>query len=169
MTTAFNLSQLANNLDTSGKLDATDGLYGVLPVANGGTGVSSSGTNGNSLISNGTTWTSGKPSQLSTASGSAPSYSARAWVNFDGTGTPTIRSSGNVSSITDNGTGNYTVNFTTAMSDANYATNIQSTISGAYTVAILNGTYSTTAVQFVTSDFTSVLRDPTIVCVSIFR
>ena len=61
---------------------------------------------------------------LSTASGSAPSYSARAWVNFNGTGTVAIRASGNVSSITDNGTGDYTVNFTTAMADANYNHNI---------------------------------------------
>ena len=61
-------------------------------------------------------------SKLSTASGSAPSYSARAWVNFNGTGTVAIRSSGNVSSITDNGTGNYDVNFTTSMADTNYAT-----------------------------------------------
>ena len=60
------------------------------------------------------------PAALTTASGSAPSYSARAWVNFNGTGTVAIRDSGNVSSITDNGTGDYTVNFTTAMSDANY-------------------------------------------------
>jgi hypothetical protein len=55
------------------------------------------------------------------ASGSAPIYAARAWVNFNGTGTVAIRESGNVSSITDNGTGDYTVNFTTAMPDANYA------------------------------------------------
>jgi hypothetical protein len=60
-------------------------------------------------------------SALSTASGSAPSYSARAWVNFNGTGTVAIRASGNVSSITDNGTGYYTLNFATAMSDANYS------------------------------------------------
>jgi len=49
-------------------------------------------------------------------------YTAKAWVNFNGTGTVAIRASGNVSSITDNGTGDYTVNFTTAMPDANYAT-----------------------------------------------
>ena len=49
---------------------------------------------------------------------------AKAWVNFDGTATPTIRGSFNVSSITDNGTGDYTVNFTTAMPDANYSVNI---------------------------------------------
>jgi hypothetical protein len=47
-------------------------------------------------------------------------YKCRAWVNFNGTGTVAIRASGNVSSITDNGTGDYTVNFTTAMPDANY-------------------------------------------------
>jgi hypothetical protein len=51
----------------------------------------------------------------------APAYGCRAWVNFNGTGAVAIRGSGNVSSITDNGTGNYTVNFTTAMVDANYA------------------------------------------------
>ena len=51
-----------------------------------------------------------------------PRFGCRAWVNFDGTGTVAIRASGNVSSITDNGTGDYTVNFTTAMADANYAT-----------------------------------------------
>jgi hypothetical protein len=58
---------------------------------------------------------------LATPTGSAPMYVGRAWVNFNGTGTVAIRSSGNVSSITDNGTGDYTVNFTTAMPDANYA------------------------------------------------
>lgn len=52
--------------------------------------------------------------------GSAPVFACRAWVNFDGTGTVAIRASGNVSSITDNGVGDYTVNFTTAMPDANY-------------------------------------------------
>jgi hypothetical protein len=45
---------------------------------------------------------------------------AKAWVNFNGTGTPAIRASFNVSSITDNGTGDYTINFTTAMPNANY-------------------------------------------------
>ena len=50
-----------------------------------------------------------------------PAYQCRAWVNFNGTGTVAIRASGNVSSITDRGTGIYTVNFTTAMPDVNYA------------------------------------------------
>jgi hypothetical protein len=53
--------------------------------------------------------------------GTAPVYAARAWVNFNGTGTVAIRASGNVTSITDNGTGDYTLNFTAAMPDANYS------------------------------------------------
>ena len=59
--------------------------------------------------------------QVPTVSGTAPLYMCRAWVNFNGTGTVAIRADGNVSSITDNGVGEYTVNFTTAMPDANYS------------------------------------------------
>lgn len=55
------------------------------------------------------------------ASGTAPIYACRAWVNFNGTGTVAIIGSGNVSSITDNGSGTYTINFATAMPDTNYA------------------------------------------------
>jgi len=51
----------------------------------------------------------------------ATAFGCRAWVNFNGTGTPAIRASGNVTSITDNGNADYTVNFTNAMPDANYA------------------------------------------------
>jgi hypothetical protein len=58
------------------------------------------------------------------ASGAAPMYACRAWVNFDGTGTVGLRGSGNVSSITDNGVGDYTVNFTASMPDLFYAKNI---------------------------------------------
>jgi hypothetical protein len=57
-----------------------------------------------------------------TAPGSAPVYACRAWVNFNGnTTTPTINASGNVSSVTRNGTGDFRINFTTAMPDASYA------------------------------------------------
>ena len=54
----------------------------------------------------------------------------KAWVNFNGTGTVAIRGSYNVSSVTDNGTGQYTVNFTTAMPDANFADAINSDFDG---------------------------------------
>lgn len=54
------------------------------------------------------------------AAGSAPVFGVRAWVNFNGAGVVAIRSSGNVSSITDNGVGDYTINYSTALPDANY-------------------------------------------------
>ena len=57
----------------------------------------------------------------STAIENAINGSAKAWVNFNGTGTVAIRASYNVSSITDNGVGTYTVNFTTALADSTYA------------------------------------------------
>jgi hypothetical protein len=108
---------------------------------------------------------------LSTASGSAPSYSARAWVNFNGTGTVAIRDSGNVSSITDNGTGLYTVNFTTAMSDVNYSASYSvSNVSGSVIVkGASGGTYSTSAVQILCFVAGGADTDVAIVGVSIFR
>ncbi len=91
---------------------------------------------------------------LSTASGSAPSYSARAWVNFNGTGTVAIRDSANVSSITDNGTGDYTVNFTTAMANANYAALVNSGRSGVANAGATAGygTAPTTGLVRITTD-----------------
>jgi hypothetical protein len=81
------------------------------------------------------------------ASGSAPVYAARAWVNFNGTGTVAIRASGNVSSITDNGVGDYTVSFTTAMPDADYSV---SGASGAY-AQIYFTSFSSPPVLFTTT------------------
>jgi hypothetical protein len=84
----------------------------------------------------------------------ATAYGCRAWVNFDGTGTVAIRASGNVSSITDNGTGDYTVNFTTAMPDANYSLNgnngdTDNANSTIYSIRFPNGaTPTTTAATF---------------------
>ena len=83
-----------------------------------------------------------------TAGGNA----VKAWVNFNGTGTVAIRAAYNVTSITDVGTGQYTVNFTTAMPDANYAVvasggKINSTNDGNNSVAVgsTTTTISTTA------------------------
>jgi len=59
---------------------------------------------------------------LSSVTGSAPSIAIRAYVNFDGAGTLTVRQSINISSISDNGVGNYTMNFTTAMATNTYTT-----------------------------------------------
>ena len=115
-----------------------------LPVASGGSGVTTStGTGANVL---GTSPTIATPTfnsaQLATVVGTAPLYMCRAWVNFNGTGTVAIRDSGNVSSITDNGTGDYTVNFTTAMQDANYAAIITGATGDTASVAI-GGRYTT--------------------------
>jgi len=63
------------------------------------------------------------------ASGSAPIYACRAWVNFNGTGIVAIRESGNVSSITDNGTGTYAINLIESMEDTNYTITGSSDIS----------------------------------------
>jgi len=62
----------------------------------------------------------------------ATAYGCRAWVNFNGSGTVAIRASGNVQSITDNGTGDYTVVFTTALTDANYAIMQFNNVGGGY-------------------------------------
>ena len=73
-----------------------------------------------------------------------------AWVNFNGTGTVAIRASYNVSSITDGGTGAYTVNFTTALSDANYSLVAQGGgTSGAPTTKTppTGGSFSTTSAE----------------------
>lgn len=75
----------------------------------------------------------------------ATAYGCRAWVNFNGTGTVAIRASGNVSSITDNGTGNYSVNFATAMPDANYAPVMSVEESGITCFAAFNNTVQQTA------------------------
>ena len=116
--------------------------------------------------------------QVPTISGTAPLYMCRAWVNFNGSGTVAIRASGNVSSITDNGTGDYTVNFTTAMPDANYSVNgIGCTSSGnswgsiSLATAVQTGTDPTTAlVRIRTTNSNAVaLIDVPFVNIAIFR
>jgi hypothetical protein len=101
----------------------------------------------------------------------AVAYGCRAWVNFNGTGTVAIRASGNVSSITDGGVGIYTVNFTTAMPDGNFSTNITANdIDWGNKVAIV--AYGTTSVQLYTltgSGSTGNRADASTVCVAIFR
>ena len=110
-------------LSVTGVTTLTGGLNAALPVLSGGTGVTTKTGTGAVVLGTSPTLTTPTfdSASLATISGTAPLYMCRAWVNFNGTGTVAIRASGNVSSITDNGTGDYTVNFTTAMSDANYS------------------------------------------------
>jgi len=121
---------------------------------------------------------------LSNAAGSASvpvdtviSGSAKAWVNFNGTGTVAIRGAFNVSSITDNGIGDYTVNFTNAMPDANFVTNLNvrrevgftnppTTSIDQYLATSRPNTTTTTTVM---CGDQSALRDSSLVLVSVFR
>lgn len=101
-------------------------------------------------------------------------YKCRAWVNFDGTGTVAILAAGNVSSITDNGTGDYTLNFTTAMVDANYAwTHGHSDGSTSGNIRTINplstDIRSTTQFQIRCGDQNNALNDFNAVCIAIFR
>jgi len=106
------------------------------------------------------------------ATGSAPVYACRAWVNFDGTGTVSIRASGNVSSITDNGTGDYTVNFATAMPDANYAVSGSANTNGGNSSVGLDLGTAPTSSAFrigISNTNSGALFDSEIVTVIIFR
>ena len=102
----------------------------------------------------------------------ATAYGCRAWVNFNGTGTPAIRASGNVSSVSDGGTGSFGINYTTAIVDANYAA-----VAGLQHRAGVNATgmvawenpYSTTQIFMYTYDAGGIAYDPAVVCVAILR
>jgi hypothetical protein len=145
-TTAFvqNVAGALGTMSTQNKtaVDITGGTIAGVTVAGTFTGNITGNVTGN--VTGNATGSSGSctgnaatATALSTASGSAPSYSNRAWVNFNGTGTVAIRASQNVSSITDNGAGDYTINFSTAMADADYSVSgaVNGFVSGA-------GTYS---------------------------
>lgn len=134
------------------------GSYKLLTVAGGGTGLATltannvilgngtstpsfvaPSTSGNVLVSNGTTWTSAALLGL-----------AKAWVNFNGTGTVAIRSSLNVSSITDNGVGSWRINFASALANANYAPvlgveSASGLTNGLFINILQGGTFSTSA------------------------
>ena len=110
--------------------------------------------------------------QFATVSGTAPIYPCRAWVNFNGTGTVAIRGSGNTTSITDNGTGDYTVNYTTAIVDANYSANLaaaSSALGNNLCIRISGSTVSTSNVRVTIASGGGSLADCETVCVSVFR
>ena len=92
---------------------ATETVAGKAKIAT--TEIAQAGTNDTDFI------TPLKLRNALNANGSAPVYACRAWVNFNGVGTVAILGSGNVSSITDNGVGDYTVNYTVALPDTGYA------------------------------------------------
>jgi hypothetical protein len=111
------------------------------------------------------------------AASAAVNSPVKSWVNFNGTGTVAIRDSLNVLGITDNGTGDYTINFDTALVDANYSVGgncIESdaTQSGSYLDGLFAFSFSTDSVRIQTandSSSASYLTDMEIVNVQIFR
>jgi len=187
-TTGNTLTKATLSAGTGISITNSTGSISIASTATGTvTSVSGTGT-ASGLTLSGTVTTSGNltlsgtatVASLTTASGSAPSYSARAWVNFNGTGTVAIRGSGNVTSITDNGTADYTVNFTTAMSDTNYSVagncmaNVAPGNNARMMVLYPNTTYSNTfavgSVRILAQDYAGgVGADALAMTVNIFR
>ena len=104
-----------------------------------------------------------------------PAYFCRAWVNFDGASPGSGRGSQNVTSVTRTGLGDYTVNFSTAIADANYCTVVTSTSNsganaGYYGGIYPGGTYTASAVQVgIHQSGVGFAVDPAVVCVAVFR
>jgi len=122
------IAAIGFNVAASGEGDYTQAGIGLLRSVANGSGSLVFYNKGSGTASNFTTAdeqmridASGNLKFNSGYGSSATAYGCRAWVNFNGTGTVAIRGSGNVTSITDNNTGDYTVNFTTAMPDVNYS------------------------------------------------
>ena len=122
--------------------------------------------------------TASTPPQFNDGNGTQIGTLCRAWVNFNGTGTVAIRASFNVSSITDNGTGAYTVNFTTALPDANYSAEVsvgRNTGGGGSGLGGLVGSTNdsvaptTSAVNVVTFNYNWSNADSPYISVSVFR
>lgn len=145
------------NASTSSGLVQTADTSGVLTLQSNGTDAAS---------------VSGSNFQFNSGYGSvATAYGCRAWVNFNGTGTVAIRASGNVTSITDNGTGDYTVNFTTALPDANYSavgTFGESATGGNSMINLYTGTTGSCRITSRASS-SNTFQDSVNCCFSVFR
>jgi hypothetical protein len=133
------------NASTTSGLEIASDTSGIVTLRNNGTDALS--------VSSGNL-------QFNSGYGSvATAYGCRAWVNFNGTGTVAIRASGNVSSITDNGVGNYTINLTTIMPDVNFSTFsnpvLNTTLTAGEQVASQSYAQSTSAVRIVSFNTSS--------------
>lgn len=159
---------------------STSGAGGIITTADatGNLNLQSGGSTVVALTSSGTTVTgtgsySGNLSFNSGYGSSAVAYGCRAWVNFNGTGTVAIRASGNVTSITDNGTGAYTINFTNAMPDANYSAvltcNESASGSGTGVIARMANTATTSALPIQTVNLSATAYDQSFICCAVFR
>jgi hypothetical protein len=100
-----------------------------------------------------------------------PEYKCRAWVNFNGTGGGVIRGSGNVTSVTKNDNGRYTVNFTINMPDANYCANVTPKYdeSGFLSFGSFRFAQTASAVQVICGTTNGTVQDSSNICVVVFR
>ncbi len=146
------------NADTSDGLKLTSDTSGQIDFQSAGSTKATIDTSGNLKFDSG-------------YGSVATAYGCRAWVNFVGTGTVSINASGNVSSITDNAVGNYTVNFTTAMPDDDYSVNgsTSSAVNNNVFIAGASVLPTTSAYRFNTRASTNVNLDMLIVNVNFIR
>lgn len=180
--TIGNLYGGVNLAGTGGTFAQWGGGYGIWAWTNVGLGIGSAAAIG-FVVNNGTTAmtiTSGGLLQFNSGYGSvATAYGCRAWVNFNGTGTVAIRASGNISSITDLGTGSYRLNFSNAMPDVNYSVIGSSTSAVGVSTTFVVTSFrrdidvrvdnTTTTATFSTCSDTSSALDVVDVNVSVFR
>ncbi len=168
---------LISTADATGNLSLQSGGTTVVALTSAGAAVTGTlSATGAANLSNTLTVT-GDLSFNSGYGSAAVAYGCRAWVNFNGSGTPAIRASGNVSSITDNGTGYYTVNFTNALPDANYTSVVGAASTSSTTNAWVFTSPSQAIVTPTTSAFTvltnnltnSAQIDATYITVAVFR
>ena len=162
------------NASTSAGLVQSADLSGAINIQSNGTtvlGVTSTGASvtGTQSVS-GAQSVSGNLSFNSGYGSSAVAYGCRVWINYNASSTPSIRGSGNVTSITDHGIGEQTVNFTNALPDTNYAVvSLNSTPGGDRGDATQVNTYATTSVRLEFVDRGGNYYDPTVVALVVFR
>ncbi len=121
--------------------------------------------------------TSGSPPTIADSNGTQIGTLCRAWVNFNGVTTIAVRASFNVSSVVRNGTGDYTINFTNALPDTSFVTNVsvrrESAFNNPPSVAVdqylaVSRPNTTTSTSVMCGDQTAT-RDSSVVAVSVFR
>jgi hypothetical protein len=171
----FTISQGTGTLATSGATAGTYGSVTAIPFltvdAKGRITSATTGTFSSTPADGSITFA--KLSTSTTEADNVAKRTAKAWVNFNGIGTVGTRDDFNVSSITDNNTGDYTINFSTALSSASYCvTGCATHDNGGYTSAVMidrdNSGMQAGSCRINVINFSSVLVDAEFVCVAMF-
>ena len=178
-TGAVSNAAVADNAITLAKMaHGTDGEI-ITYDSSGAPATVAVGTSGQVLTSNGAGSaptmqglpSSGADTSLSNLTATGENKVCQAWVNFNGTGTVAINNDYNVSSITDNGTGDYTVNFSNALANANYSpTSYCEQVAGDFTTISKHQSYAhtTTSCRVQCRRHGSTIVDSPVICTNIF-